>query len=76
MFPHDRVLERMVKEEFSKNQHFRYPAEYDVFNKEKDDKLKIFTDAVSKEDKANAKPTYGNFGAAKLEEFKLEDKGA
>jgi hypothetical protein len=25
MFPHDRVLERMVQEEFGNNQPFRYP---------------------------------------------------
>ena len=31
-FPHDRVLERMVKEEFRTNQTFRYPVEYDKFH--------------------------------------------
>ena len=41
-FPHDRVLERMIKEEFSTNQLFKYPEEYDVYNNEKDEKLKIF----------------------------------
>lgn len=30
-FPHDRVLQRMVKEEFKENQVFRYPEEYDIF---------------------------------------------
>lgn len=72
MFPHDRVLERMIKEEFSKNQMFRYPAEYDVFNKEEDDKLKIFSD----EKKVVAKASYGDFGSTKLEQFKLEDKSS
>jgi hypothetical protein len=41
-FPHDRVLERMIKEEFGTNQLFKYPEEYDVYNNEKDEKLKIF----------------------------------
>jgi len=72
MFPHDRVLERMIKEEFSKNQMFRYPAEYDVFNKEEDDKLKIFSD----DKKVVAKTSYGDFGSTKLEQFKLEDKSS
>jgi len=71
MFPHDRVLERMISDEFSKNQTFRYPSEYDVFNKEEDDKLKIFS-----EGKKVAKTTYGDFGSTKLEEFKLEDKSS
>ncbi len=31
-FPHDRVLQRMIKEEFRTNQTFRYPDEYDKFN--------------------------------------------
>ena len=72
MFPHDRVLERMIQEEFSKNQTFRYPAEYDVFNKEEDDKLKIF----GQDSKVVAKTTYGDFGSTKLEQFKLEDKSS
>lgn len=71
MFPHDRVLERMIAEEFSKNQAFRYPAEYDVYNKQEDDKLKIFS-----EGKKLAKTSYGDFGSTKLEEFKLEDKSS
>lgn len=32
LFPHDRVLERMIQEEFSKNQPFLYPEEYDLHN--------------------------------------------
>jgi len=77
MFPHDRVLERMISDEFSKNQTFRYPAEYDVFNKEEDDKLKIFSKEKKKgEEKKVAKTTYGDFGSTKLEEFKLEDKSS
>jgi hypothetical protein len=41
-YPHDRVLERMIKQEFATNQAFRYPAEYDTFRKDADIKLKIF----------------------------------
>lgn len=72
MFPHDRVLERMIEAEFSKNQTFRYPAEYDVFNKEEDDKMKIF----SNEAKVVAKASFGDYGSTKLEQFKLEDKSS
>ena len=39
-FPHDRVLERMIKAEFASNQTFRYPDEYDVFNQEEETKMK------------------------------------
>lgn len=31
-FPHDRVIQRMVQEEFKTNQPFMYPEEYDVFD--------------------------------------------
>ena len=70
MFPHDRVLERMIKEEFSKNQQFRYPAEYDVYNKEQDDKLKIFSDGTQ-----GLKKVDSAYGSVKLENFKQDDKG-
>jgi len=33
-FPHDRVLQRMVEEEFKATQEFTYPEEYDLYNKE------------------------------------------
>ena len=39
-FPHDRVLQRMVKEEFKANQTFRYPDEYDKFDQEEEKKMK------------------------------------
>ena len=35
-FGHDRCLERMIKQEFAKNQAFRYPVEYDTFRKAAD----------------------------------------
>jgi hypothetical protein len=31
-FPHDRVLERMITEEFKTNQLFKYPEEYDLYD--------------------------------------------
>ena len=31
-FPHDRVLERMIEEEFKSNQLFKYPQEYDLYD--------------------------------------------
>jgi len=33
-FPHDRVLQRMVVDEFKTNQPFLYPEEYDIYNQE------------------------------------------
>lgn len=30
MFPHDKVLQRMIQEEFKNNQIFMYPEEYDL----------------------------------------------
>jgi hypothetical protein len=39
-FPHDRVLERMVQSEFSTNQQFLYPEEYDIFNQAHEKSLK------------------------------------
>mmetsp|Transcript_33677 Transcript_33677/g.52018 ORF Transcript_33677/g.52018 Transcript_33677/m.52018 type:complete len:369 (-) Transcript_33677:3302-4408(-) len=32
MFPHDRVIERMIEEEFKTNQLFKYPEEYDLYD--------------------------------------------
>jgi hypothetical protein len=31
-FPHDIVLERMIKEEFKENKVFKYPEEYDKYD--------------------------------------------
>ena len=39
-FPHDRVLERMVHEEFKKNQLFLYPQEYDLYDQAMEHSLK------------------------------------
>lgn len=47
-FPHDRVIERMLQNEFRTNKVFRYPEEYDVFDQEKDEKLKHVTEKVVK----------------------------
>ena len=55
-FPHDRVLQRMVKEEFKSNQPFRNPEEYDVYSKEREAPKKFYVksdarrgDALSKD---------------------------
>ena len=39
-FPHDRVLQRMIEEEFKNNQLFQYPEEYDIYNKNLETSLK------------------------------------
>jgi|TARA_B110000285_G_scaffold163713_1_gene182838 hypothetical protein len=39
-FPHDRVLERMVAEEFKSNQLFKYPEEYDLYDAAQEDAFK------------------------------------
>ena len=40
-FPHDPVLERMIKEEFKENRIFKYPEEYDLFDDEEDRLCKV-----------------------------------
>ncbi len=40
-FPHDPVLERMIKEEFKENRLFKYPEEYDLFDDEEDKLCKV-----------------------------------
>jgi hypothetical protein len=35
-FPHDMVLEKMIKEEFKENKVFKYPEEYDLFDDDED----------------------------------------
>ncbi len=39
-FPHDRVLEKMIKEEFRENRVFRYPDEYEVYDEEEEARRK------------------------------------
>lgn len=31
-FPHDRILERMIEQEFKDNRPFKHPEEYDVYD--------------------------------------------
>ena len=66
-FPHDRVLQRMVKEEFKENQVFRYPEEYDVY-READEEPKKIPSGV----RGLQKPDFAA-GEAKLEGFKKAD---
>lgn len=40
-FPHDVVLQRMVKEEFKENRVFRYPEEYEIYDDEEEIKRKM-----------------------------------
>ena len=68
-FPHDRCLERMIQEEMAKNQAFRHPSEYDVFNKQKDEKLK-----QQQEKFKGMRVPESEFGTIKLEEFRQTDQ--
>lgn len=70
-FPHDRVLQRMVKQEFASNQTFRYPEEYDKFNQEDEAKMKQIK--LGDEQKGLSKKDF-EAGAHKLEIFKIKDK--
>lgn len=50
-FPHDIVLERMIREEFKENRTFKYPEEYDLYDDEQDKQCKHMTDhAIKKKD--------------------------
>ena len=53
-FPHDRVLQRMVKEEFRTNQTFRYPVEYDKFHQDEEKKMKH----IKKDSKGLSRPDF------------------
>jgi hypothetical protein len=39
-FPHDIVLQKLIKEEFKENRVFKYPEEYDLFDDEEEYKCK------------------------------------
>ena len=68
-FPHDRVLQRMIKEEFKANQTFRYPDEYDKFDQDNEKKMKHLP-----QEKAGCdKPDY-EAGEQKLGLFTVKDK--
>lgn len=40
-FPHDLILQRMVKEEFKENRLFKYPEEYEIYDDEEELKRKM-----------------------------------
>ena len=40
-FPHDVILQRMIKEEFKENRLFRYPEEYEIYDDEEEVKRKM-----------------------------------
>lgn len=76
-FPHDRVLERMIDEEFKTNQVFKYPQEYDLYDAEKEEAFKKgFKNGQEKEARAWAVSTDHAFiekQAEQLENFKKAD---
>lgn len=74
LFPHDRVLERMIESEFKANQVFRLPDEYDVYDVEQDEKLKIRETA--QDDRGLRKTEDHSYGQVKLESFKIKDRSA
>jgi hypothetical protein len=63
-FPHDRVLERMIHEEFAKNQVFRHPLEWDVYDQEQDEKLKRNVEKYG-----GLRKEMSEYGTVKKEEF-------
>lgn len=68
-FPHDIVLEKMIKEEFKQNKVFKYPEEYDLFDDDEDKLCKHMASST----KINVK----DIGAGRVlrEKFKaLDDK--
>lgn len=75
-FPHDRVLQRMVAEEFKTNQPFLYPEEYDIYNREREASLKKnFKEGADHQDekKQNWKvPDFAN-EASTLANFRKRD---
>lgn len=40
-FPHDLVLQRMIKDEFKENRVFKYPEEYEIYDDEEEEKRKL-----------------------------------
>ena len=40
-FPHDLVLQRMIKDEFKENRVFKYPEEYEIYDDEEEEKRKM-----------------------------------
>jgi len=75
-FPHDRVLERMIQDEFATNQLFKYPEEYDVYNNEKDEKLKKFPTQVVKVDPKNAREKLDQKGQSMIVKFNERDRSS
>lgn len=41
-FPHDMVLQKMIKEEFKENRVFKYPEEYDIYDDDEDTACKQY----------------------------------
>ena len=74
MFPHERVLERMIEEESRQNKAFRRPEEYDLYDEKAESKMK-FRDSADGQGGVK-KPSESEYGSKKLEDFKLHDRVA
>ena len=61
-FPHDVVLQRMIKEEFKENRVFKYPEEYEIYDDEEECKRKM--------------PLYAMKNSAQLEEQEKDNEEA
>ena len=66
-FPHDMVLQKMIKEEFKENRVFKYPEEYDLFDDDEDQACKQLIEKQGLE--------YKDYETGKKlrEEFKVKD---
>ena len=70
-FPHDRVLQRMVQDEFKENQIFRYPEEYDVYKLADEKPKKVLAKPEGK--KKGLRMADYSVGERALEDFKKDD---
>ena len=41
LFPHDLILQRMIKDEFKENRVFKYPEEYEIYDDEEETRRKL-----------------------------------
>jgi len=64
----------MIQDEFATNQLFRYPEEYDVYNNEKDEKLKKFPNQFVKVDTKGAREKLDQKGQSMIAKFNDRDR--
>ena len=72
-FKHDRVLQRMIKEEFKSTQAFMYPDEYNVYNQSKEACMKQFNQKQSAGGELNWKVPDFSGEEKKLKNFQDDD---